>query len=381
MKITIERNGRTAVLRLPADESEMSKAEKSCRVYDPTDTVFRLVNMDSAYPELKRLEGQDCDLDHLNLLAWVCDGLCEREDRQFQAGIVLNDVRDLTGMINTVLNCQRYSLAVPGESLSNVGRNRYFDLYGGYPVGSITDEEFERMGEELLAQEGTDTPYGRVFVNDMPENPFFDGKHLPAYYDRPDLIFAVFLKHGDDSEFLTLPCADTAVSKALNRLGVKDSRECEVEFDTLQVDLGETADLLCENPHTDIFDVNRLAAALSPLDDDELDRFLAAVRFMEQRSSVSSAADLADIAQNLSDFVYVPGADDEYSYGQYLIRESGRYGYDESLDDYYDYGSLGADTARQERGIFTEDGYIGICGDSVLLEGMNSTEQEMGGMV
>lgn len=162
MIVTIERNGKTAKLKMPCSEMTMIKAQEKCNVYDITDTAFHVVDIEACFPETRRLIGGVYDLDHLNLLARVADGLCVGEDDQYQAGVYIGNVNDLLGMINTMMNHSRFSIAKPDMTLKQIGEDHYMNVHGGYPMGSISDEEFEKMGDDLLKTEGYDTPYGRM---------------------------------------------------------------------------------------------------------------------------------------------------------------------------------------------------------------------------
>ena len=129
-----------------------------------------------------------------------------------------------------------------------------------------------------------------------------------------------------------------------------------------------------------IFDLNRLSAALILMSEDDENKFYRALDFVQHRMNIDTVGMLADIAQHNSDFVFGPGCDDEYDYGHYLIEDSGRYDYDENLADYYDYAGLGADTARMEHGLFICGDYVGIAEDSELNELLGLNGQGMGGM-
>lgn len=378
MTVTIERNGKTAQLKMPCSEITMTKAMEKCNVYDITDTVFHVTDIEGCYPEIRRLIGGDYDLDHLNLLARVADSLCCGEDDQFQAGVVIQDIHDLTGMINAMIDLKRYSIAKPETSLRQIGEDHYMDLHGSYSVGSISDEEFEKIGADLLKSGGIDTPYGKAFVNDIPESDFFDGKHLPGFYDKPEFMFGIFLEANGSQEFLMLPEPNSAITKAMKRLGVKDANECTIHFDLINSENDTLWRYLNRCTVTDIFDLNRLAAAFILMSGETMNGYFRALDFIEHRMSIDSFETMADIAQHISDFVFGPGCDDEYDYGHYLIEDSGRYEYDENLADYYDYAGLGADIARAEHGLFICGDYVGISADSDLIETLGFDDQEMG---
>lgn len=380
MIVTIERNGKTAELKMPCSEMTMIKAQEKCNVYDITDTAFHVVDIEACFPETRRLIGGVYDLDHLNLLARVADGLCVGEDDQYQAGVYIGNVNDLPGMINTMMNHSRFSIAKPDMTLKQIGEDHYMNVHGGYPMGSISDEEFEKMGEDLLKTEGYDTPYGKAFINESPEQTFFDGKHIPAYYDKPNMVFGVFLQANGAEEFLQLPEPNSAITKAMKRLGVSDASECTIQCDYINSVTDSLTTYLDNCADRNIFDLNRLSAALILMSEDDENKFYRALDFVQHRMNIDTVEMLADIAQHNSDFVFGPGCDDEYDYGHYLIEDSGRYDYDENLADYYDYAGLGADTARMEHGLFICGDYVGIAEDSELNELLGLNGQGMGGM-
>ncbi len=378
MIVTIERNGKTAKLKMPCSEMTMIKAQEKCNVYDVTDTTFHVVDIEACYPETRRLIGGNYDLDHLNLLARVADGLCGDEDDQFQAGVVIGDVHDFPGMINTLMNHSRYSIAKPDMTLKQIGEDHYMNVNGGYRVGSISVEEFEKIGADLLKTEGYETPYGKAFINEVSEQTFFDGVHIPAYYDKPNMVFGVYLQANGCEEFLQLPEPNAAITKAMKRLGVKDAGECTVQYDYVNSATDSLMKYIENCADRNIFDLNRLSAAVILMSREDENKFYRALDFIQNRISIDSLKTLADIAQHNSDFVFAPGCDDAYDYGHYLIEDSGRYEYDENLADYYDYGGLGADTVRMEHGLFICGDYVGIAEDSELIELLGLDGQGMG---
>ena len=67
-----------------------------------------------------------------------------------------------------------------------------------------------------------------------------------------------------------------------------------------------------------------------------------------------------------------------------MIRQSGRFDYDENLDAFYDYEKYGTERMNAEDGMFTDRGYIAYKGYYSMEEVMNgsqSSRMEMGGMM
>lgn len=359
MRTVIERNGKTAVIEFPASESVLQEKEMSLGVYDPTDTVFRIVKTDPEYPELKVLEGQYADADHLNLLMRIEDGMFGDEEEKFRAVLCARGTSSLKDMINISQNLGHWTLVRPDMSRRDAGFGHYMDIHGSISSEEISVTDFEAIAEELTGRkDGMETPWGTLYENDTESTEFFDGVHMPEYRDDPDALVSVSLTDGKDSEFLQLPCESSAIAKALKRLGTGE--DYTVEYRS-EIDLPEKiAGLITGISRCDIYDLDHLLETLQGADREELGEFLMAVRYCDEIKGGDTAAYYGAIADNTDKFVYVPEADCEYGYGEWLIQYSGRYTCDSGLYDYYDYGALGRDTALEERGLFLSCGYVGI---------------------
>ena len=67
-----------------------------------------------------------------------------------------------------------------------------------------------------------------------------------------------------------------------------------------------------------------------------------------------------------------------------MIQQSGRFEYDENLDEFYDYEKYGLQRMGEEDGMFTDRGYIAYKGDislAEIMEGSQCSHMEMGGLV
>ena len=98
------------------------------------------------------------------------------------------------------------------------------------------------------------------------------------------------------------------------------------------------------------------------------------------------AIQIRRLAENLNPFEFTPDVHTPAEYGKYMIRKPGHFKYDPHLDEFYDYEKYGLHRMKQEKGAFTDKGYISYRGtlslDELMLE--DSAEQyqhEMGGMV
>lgn len=70
----------------------------------------------------------------------------------------------------------------------------------------------------------------------------------------------------------------------------------------------------------------------------------------------------------LNDFTLYPGIKDAEGYGRYMIRSSGKYSFDESLEFFYNYEALGEFLMEHEAGQVTQYGYLKCEEDSTFLD-------------
>ena len=250
MRVMLEKNGLATSIDLPAPEMEIRRLRDNLNVTDPADNTFRVMDLLPDCEAERCLIGQTVDLDHLNLLARTMDGLDAYERRQFEAGAAYMGVNNLQGLINLTQNTSHFSVAGSDDTLRDIGYRHYMDLHGGISVDEMDNTNFAQLGVELFQSDRIyPIPGGWVHENDTPVFSFFDGKHMPAYYDQPEST-GVMLKYGDQKEFLLLPVPVSAIERAAARLGVQDAKLCEVEPDSFI----EPEILKC---CADIFELNR----------------------------------------------------------------------------------------------------------------------------
>lgn len=65
-------------------------------------------------------------------------------------------------------------------------------------------------------------------------------------------------------------------------------------------------------------------------------------------------------------FDFIPGIHTPEEYGRYMIRESGRFEYDDILEAFYDYEGYGQHRIQQENGRFSGYGYVSYPGTMAL---------------
>ena len=185
----------------------------------------------------------------------------------------------------------------------------------------------------------------------------------------------------EDTEHITwlyLPMIQEEIDRALLRGGITDPADVRLRLESSQ--LPDEVDVLLDMEYKTLADLNELAEATDGLSKADMEKLGAAVMLAEPKS----AAQIKNLAENLDLFDFAPGAHTPEEYGKYMIRQSGRFDYDENLDAFYDYEKYGTERMNEEDGMFTDRGYIAYKGYYSMEEVMNgsqSSRMEMGGMM
>ncbi|HPE95689.1 MAG TPA: hypothetical protein PLT66_06465 [Bacillota bacterium] len=382
MIVKFERNGLEAKLKLPCSDAEMFEKMQSVGVSDPTDTVFHIETIASEVSELSRLNDSEADLDHLNLLARLMDGMWGKEFDQFRAALCYTQTVSVQGIVNLTQNLGNYTLIKTDESLEKAGLDYYLDLHGSIAKADEDKNKLAALARELIASgNGYETPYGTVYDNGMEIDRFFNGETIPMYYDR-DFICVYEAQANGKTEYLVLPCDEISITKAAHRLGLSDIDGCALSID--DVDLSSYGFREFLESHTDapVSELNMLTSAVSALDNPDIDKLMAVFEYTQavESNPGDDVVVLTRLAENIDSFEYAPGATETEELGRYLIQASGHYAYDSELDAYYDYEALGTDKLEAQDGRFIKGGYVGISDDIQLYEILDGDSPQMGGI-
>lgn len=333
--------------------------------------------VESDWPVLRLLTGQEINLDELDYLAKRLDGISPYEKTQFQAAAERYGLSQVTDLINLTFCCDQATVIVDFSDLEQVGRIHYLTLNGG-----ATREEMESLdGYEtalLLINEhpGIITPYGVFYDNGMRLEPVYDGRYFPQYlYADSVLTLALAsdedLKKGANVTWLYLPCSEERLERALTRAGITQRSDINlfVMDNNLPCEVSRSLNLEDELPQK----LNQLAQEVGKLDKVSQAK-LGAVTAWAQPAAVE---EVVQLCRNLDQFDFIPHIHSVQEYGKYMVQESGDYYYDAGLEGYIDYERLGQSLLFKEIGQFVESGYISYKGTLTLEELMmgDSVEQ------
>ena len=358
---------------------------EALEIGDAVKADCKVERIDSFYTVLKRTEMLTVNVEELNYLAKRLDSFDTGEAAQFQAMAHKLELFELKDLINLTFCCQQATVITDFSDLAAIGRNHYMNLHGGSAsVDELNALDGKGTARQLIESgSGTITPYGVVYDNGMKLEQVYDGRFFPCYYYEPNAItVAVTAKsEPEDTEHITwlfLPMVQEEIDRALLRGGITDPSEIRLSFEDSWLP-HEVLDLL-DMDHVDISELNALVQALDEFSDMSIRKYAAAA-VMARPHTTEQAKHLAE---NLDLFDFAPSASTPEEYGKYMIRQSGRFDYDENLDAFYDYERYGTERMNEEDGMFTDRGYIAYKGYTSMEEVMNGSQSghmEMGGMM
>ena len=358
---------------------------EALEIGDAVKTDCKVEKVDSFYTVLKRVEMRTVNVEELNYLAKRLDSFDTGEAAQFQAMAHKLELFELKDLINLTFCCQQATVITDFSDLAAVGRDHYMNLHGGSAsVDELNALDGKKTARQLIESgSGTITPYGVVYDNGMKLEQVYDGRFFPCYYYELNAITVAMTSKSEpeDTEHITwlfLPMTQEEIGRALQRAGVADPADARLRLEHSQ--LPNEVDVLLDMERENISDLNALAQAADALSTDDLKKLGAVVTMAKPQN----AEQIKNLAENLDQFDFAPGAHTPAEYGKYMIQQSGRFEYDENLDEFYDYEKYGLQRMGEEDGMFTDRGYIAYKGYISLVEimdGSQSSHMEMGGMV
>ena len=343
-------------IRFPCSEKVITDALKKIGVNDEMDTkqtVSEVVDFEC----LSLLEGQEVDLDEINYLAKRLDSLTKPEVDKFIVVAQMEGLDEPKDLINLTYNLNRYTLIQNIGDMTAVGRTHTLTREMAIPADDSRDAEYAKTGRELIESgKGKWTEKGLLFFNDdIPEENIYNGETFPEFDYDGACIFAVKMSFLNAREFVYLPCEETAIKKALARLGVESPSQCELWMEFDRIDNDKLAKLVFDSVKgEDIYDINEFAKELEDIT--ETEKFLAVVEYAE----TEDIKEMTAIAKNLDEFEYVENVDSDYEFGEYLVNNDDEYECSENLRDFINYEELGGQVRRNCHGMFVRGGFVYI---------------------
>ena len=156
--------------------------------------------------------------------------------------------------------------------------------------------------------------------------------------------------------WLPMPTTAEQLHKAMNRIGITAENSQDFFINGFANTEQQPFDVpLSVIQSAGIDELNYFGKLLEMQRDEDRDKFAAAVTLGEYAGSVK---DLINLAQNLDCYWIYPSIQDEEAYGHYLIDELDELELPEAAKNYFMYEEYGRDAVKNDRGIFTAQGYI-----------------------
>jgi len=357
---------------------------EALEIGDAVKTDCKVEKIDSFYTVPKRAEMLTVNVEELNYLAKRLDSFDTGEAAQFQAMAHKLELFELKDLNNLTFGCQQATVITDFSDLAAIGRDHYMNLHGGSAsVDELNALDGKGTARQLIESgSGTITPYGVVYDNGMKLEQVYDGRFFPCYYYEPNAITVVVTSKSEpeDTEHITwlfLPMVQEEIDRALLRGGITDPADARLRLEDSQ--LPNEVDVLLDMEQENLSDLNALAQATAGFSDDSLKKLGAVVGLAKPQNAVQ----IKNLAENLDFFNFVPGVHTPEEYGRYMIQQSGRYEYDEDLEEFYNYDDYGVSRMLQEDGEFVYRGYVSYHGTLTLDELMQddpaeSYQQEQG---
>ena len=155
------------------------------------------------------------------------------------------------------------------------------------------------------------------------------------------------------AEWVSLPTNADTMKAVFERLGVDGSDTEQYQVSAYHSSLDGWSEAL--KPGESLDDLNYLAALLTQRSGEERDKFAAAVQYGDH---AASAADLINLTHNLDCYWLYPTVHNSDDYGHYLIDDLDELELPDAAKRFFDYKSYGREAVKEDRGIFTDYGYI-----------------------
>lgn len=352
-------------LAFPSKEKELQILCDSLGVANTTKTEIKIGSVHNNERLSTLLSDKTVTLDELNFLMKRLDSFDQKELATFYAAAYAEKAETMTELINLSFNTHCYSLVADFSDLNAVGRQIYLTEQMAVSTEELESLDGRKYFESMIAENPNPviTPYGVVYRNSNEIVQTYDGRNFP-YYQYENTPITLLLSAQNRSEYLYLPMEQSEMNKALERLGAKSLEEIhwQVEEHNIPDNLADMA----VKDQSDLYALNQIAKIFKEMGQREVISLSELAAFVK----ITKAEELKMLAGCMYEFESFPDIHTPEQYGKYMICESGRFEYDENLEDYIDFKSYGQDKISRETGTFTSKGYLLYHGYDLEMQGI-----------
>ena len=352
-------------LTFPSKEKELNILCDSLGVVNTAKTEVEIGTVHNDEKLSTLLSHQTVNLDELNFLMKRLDSFNQNELATFFAAAYAEKAETMTELINLSFNTHCYSLVADFSDLNAVGKQMYLTEQIGVSTEDFESLDGQKYFEKMIAENPNPmiTPYGVVYRNSNEIVQTYDGRNFP-YYQYENTPITLLLSAQNRCEYLYLPIKQSELNKALERLGAESLVEIHWQVEEHNIP-DNLADMVVKD-QSDLYALNQIAKIFKEMGQREVISLSELAAFVK----ITKAEELKTLAGCMYEFESFPDIHTPEQYGKYMICESGRFEYDENLEDYIDFKSYGQDKISRETGAFTSKGYLLYHGYDLEMQGI-----------
>ena len=327
-------------------------------------------------PALFRMTGTMANVDELDWLGKQLESFDRYELLQFNAAVERFGLSAADELIDLSFCAREVTVVSDFNDLELVGKRHYLTVHGACDSKELENLDGKETALALISgQPGYVTRYGVVYDNGIKLEQAYDRKHLPPIWMPESCIMELKLRAtGEDDpkkqEWVQLPASRMKLERTMLRVGIASCGEMQMLVTDSR--FPDEVDCTLNVEHGALFELNRLCQICSNFKEQDFEKLGAVC----QMAKPTCAANVRQLAENLDQFDFAPNVHTPEELGKYMIQQSGHYEYDESLEDFYNYGDYGVKRMLQEDGVFVDRGYVSYHGTLTLEELMRDDPAE-----
>ncbi len=384
ISLNIEYENENVGIGFPCEESELERALKYLKIpssFPPKVYVKKVLEP----RDLSVLTGKELNLDEVNYLAKLMEGLWFEEFDTLYAIAAYKGYDEPKALINQIFNLNCYTLIRDIGHMSRVGRDHLLRIKGELTPEEEEKTDFAKISRELLESgKGVWTDYGLLFRNEeIPFEEVYDGQVFPPYdYNGKKWLLRVEIGYGEKTESVYLPTEPLAITKSVLRLGAPSPESCRYVLEKMNIGDEEwearfDAFLKSENIFNNsenIFNINKLLLNVG-LCKAEVEKFRALIDYVEDKT----LSTLLKLSERMDEFLYFPYVNDYESVGQNIRKYFYEIG--EKMEEGSDYEDIGKRYERNNHGRFVNNGFVCTVKSETLEEILwRDAGQKLGGL-
>ena len=327
-------------------------------------------------PALVRMNGTMANIDELDWLGKQLESFDRYELLQFNAAAERFDLHCADELIDLTACYNEITLISDFTDLEKAGKRHYLTVHGACDSEEVENLDGKETALALISgQPGYVTRYGVVYDNGIRLEQTYDRKHLPRIWWGKYCVMELEIDARGETdtkkfEWIQLPTSQIKLERAMLRTGSPSCGEMQILLSDSR--LPDEANRALDFKHESLFELNRLCHVCSNFKEQDFVKLGAVCHLVLPEGTES----VRRLAENLDQFDFAPNAYTPEELGKYMIQQSGRYEYDEDLEEFYNYREYGIKRILQEDGIFTDYGYVSYHGTLTLDELMRDDPAE-----